>query len=333
MLMKDYQEVIMPDIVTHATFAKDLSERLNNEKLKEMLNKNQYIYYLGAQGPDAFYFYKLFSLKKDPEFNNFGNVMHDVKVGPFLIESICYLKENYSDELYSYICGFICHHALDRNVHPYVYYVTGKDNMQYRGNHVRLERAIDSWFIINKWDTKKPHRFKIYQKIFGYQLDKNIFVSYYNNILNKVYQKENGGEVFLNSVKYFKKYSKLIYDHFGFKKKFFHIIDKTINKKSKIVLETLCYYDNIDKTIDYLNINKKEWLHPVVKEMTSTESFLELYEKGISEALDEIGIINMYLENIRTVEDLKTKIKDLSYSTGLPCIKQDKMINFNVIFK
>ncbi len=322
----------MPDVVTHATFARDLIDLIENPQLKYNLIKNKYILYLGAQGPDVFYFHQLLSIKRNKAYRNFGNVMHDEKAGHFLIESIKYLKAHYHVSLHSYLCGFISHHTLDRNVHPYVYHVTGKDNIKYRGNHVRLERAIDSWFIMNHWDEPFPHHFKIHKKILNYQLDTNIFSSYYNHILKEVYQKKNGGKAFLNASKNFRRYAKVIYDPFGLKKKLARFIDKYLNKKSKFVLETLCYYKNINSNIDYLNLRKKQWHHPVLNHIKKTDSFLDLYNKGLNEATKEIEAMNKYLKNEINLETLKTYIKDLSYSTGLLCSENNKMKYFNVIF-
>lgn len=322
----------MPDFVTHATFALDLIDKLDNQKFKDVLLKHQYHYYLGSQGPDVFYVYELFSFKKNPLYDGVGNVMHDTKVKEFFIESIKYLKNNYSEILHSYLCGFMCHNVLDRSVHPYVYHVTGEGDIKYRGNHVRLERAIDSWFIINRWNVSPPHRFKIYKHILNFRLNKNIFVPYYNHVFNKVFDIKDGGKVFINSAMNYKRYSKILYDPFGIKKKFARWVDKHFNKTGKLVLETLFYYKNIDDTIDYMNLNKKEWHHPVLNEMKSNESFLDLYNHGLNEAKKEIGTINLYLDNSIDETELKTKIRDLSYATGLNCTDNNDMRYFNVIF-
>jgi len=323
----------MPDVVTHATFAIELSQSLDNSLLKETLERYQSIYFLGSQGPDVFYYYQLFSIKKDTKYLNFADIMHQNQVGNFLIESIKYLKSHYHESLHGYLCGFICHHALDRHAHPYVYYVTGNEEIEYRGNHMRLERAIDSLFIIHHWNETKPHLFNIHKKILNYHLDKTIFLPYYDEILSKVYHKENGGKAFLNATSNSKRIAKVIYDRYGIKKGLAKWLDKYFNKKSRIVLETLFYYHNIDTKIDYLNLNKKQWHHPVLKEVKSNESFIDLYKRGINEAKKEMDAISYYLENKIDEVELKTIIGNKSYETGLDCCCDNEMKYFNSIFK
>ncbi len=321
----------MADIVTHATFAQDIIGSLSDEELKIMLNKHKYIYYLGSQGPDPFYFHQLLSLKKDRSYHKFGNYMHDNCTASFLTESFKYLKEHYDEALHCYLIGFISHHALDRNVHPYVYSVTGKGDIKYRGNHLRLERAIDSWFIINSWRAK-PHLFKTHKKILAFKLNKNVFVPYFDEVLKKVYGKEHGGKSFINSSRNFRLYTKIIYDPCGIKKKMAKFIDKYFNKKSRFVFERMFYYKNIERDYDYLNMNHRKWPHPVLPDISSTDSFIDLYDKALKEAVSDINMFSKFMDNKITEKDLETEVKDLSYSTGLLCGEKGEIKYFNVIF-
>ncbi len=320
---------IMADIVTHATFALDVALVLKDESL---LNSNRMIYFLGSQGPDVFYFYNLLGFYQNTTYKKFGNYMHNNKASEFLSESVKYLKDNYNDSLYSYLCGFICHHALDRNVHPYVYHVTGTGDIKYRGNHLHLERAIDSWFIINRWNKKRPHRFKIYKEIINFKIDKALYQKFYDTIVKKVYNKENGGKVFINSISNFRRYIRLIYDRYGLKKKIARTIDRCFNKKGKIVLEKVFYYQNFDKNIDYFNFKHKKWSHPVIKNKISEASFIDLYNNALNQAVREINQVNLFLEGKLSEADLRLVIKDLSYATGLLCSENNEMKYFNVIF-
>lgn len=323
----------MPDVVTHATFAKEIFNKLEEGKLKSVLMKHKYIYYLGAQGPDVFYFFNLYYKNKIKGYKDLGNLLHDYHVGEFLNESFNYLKENYNEMLHSYLMGFICHHALDRNTHPYIYYMTGiydsknKATKKFRGNHVRLERAIDSLFLINNWNMK-PHKFKICKNLFSYNIDEDVFIPFYNKVIHKVYGIDDSGKVFINSIKNHRLYTKILYDPYGIKKLFARGIDCLINRRGKIVYETLFYYHNINKSVDYLNLNHKEWKHPVDALQISTKSFLELYQTALKQGYNEIIHVNNYLEN--NSENLV--VNNLSYSTGRPWNENNKMKHFKHIF-
>ncbi|HEY8364650.1 MAG TPA: zinc dependent phospholipase C family protein [Haloplasmataceae bacterium] len=317
----------MPDIVTHTTFALDVLKNLKHDKLKLILNKHRKIYYLGAQGPDVFFFYKMLSLIKDKNYYKFGNYMHNNKVKHFILTSIGYLKENYYDELLSYVCGFICHHALDSYAHPYVYYVTGFE----RGNHLRLERAIDSWFIQNYWQ-RPPHLFKISKELLSSKINKKIFIPFFDKVIFKVFSKSHGGKVFINSLKNYRRYVKFTYDPYGIKKKFASFIDKYFNRKGKFVFETIFYYNNYNEKIDYLNQKNNTWLNPVDEKLESNMSFLELYDRALIEAKEKIDLLYDYINKIVDIDSLDRVIQDKSYSTGLLCSENRKMRNFKVIF-
>lgn len=328
----------MPDVITHATFALDLAKKIDNNNLRRILVDNKYIYFLGSQGPDVFYFIRLFSRKgKLSEFNNLGNIMHNNKADDFILESIKYLKDNYSEILHSYITGLICHQALDSIAHPYIYYLTGiynvndSNSLQYRGNHLRLERAIDSIFLKTRWYVKKPHKFKIFKKILKYNIDKVIFKPYFDNVLYNVFNKKDGGTAFIKSASNFKRYAKIIYDPIGYKKKLAKLLDKFINKSGKIVLETLFYRNNIKENIDYLNLKRKKWQHPVNKEVFES-SFIDLFNDGLLNAKREVLVMMDYLDNKITFEDIKNKVSNLSYSTGIDWHEGNNMCFFKNIF-
>lgn len=322
----------MPDIVTHATFAKDVVERIENQTIKHMLNKNQPLYYLGSQGPDVFFFNS-----KTKGYTRFGSFMHNNHVDDFLYESIIYLKEHYDDQLYSYLIGFLCHQALDSKAHPYVYHVTGlyqaadQDTHHFRGNHMRLERAIDSIFIQKYWNEQDPHCFRIDQKILNYKIDKDIFGPYYQYVFKKVFNRENGDQVFFSSAKNFKRYSKFLCDPKGRKKKLAKRLDQAFNRKSKLVIETLFHHQNVNESMDYLNTNNKEWRHPV-NQVVSNKSFMELYNDGIIEVISIIKKVNQYLNNQIAKEELRLNIPKDSYSTGLDWRTSNSMTHFGSIF-
>lgn len=318
----------MADIITHTTFALDVVKTINNLKLVENIYKNKDLYFLGAQGPDVFFFHSLLPFNKRSSYKRFGNIMHETKTKAFLFESFNYLKSNYDEKLLSYLLGFLCHHALDRNVHPYIYHVSGFGKKKYRGNHLRIERAIDSYFITKYWDEEKPHRFKIH-RLFNFEIDKKVFIPFYNYILLKVYNKNNGGKAFIKSFNNYKRYVKFIYDPMGVKKKIAKFFDKFNN--SRLVFEAIFNYQSDFLGIDYLNLNKKTWSHPVLKDEVSCDSFIDLYNKALIEVSEEIKQINLFLNNQITEKKLSLVIKDLSYATGLPCDGENVMTNFNVI--
>ncbi len=96
----------MPDYFTHAIAAIKIFEKLD-ESRRELLRRDRYMYLLGAQGPDVFFFYGL-SVKHNP-----GRALHraDARV----------LFEKLVQGNAAYCAGWAAHYALDCTVHPAVY--------------------------------------------------------------------------------------------------------------------------------------------------------------------------------------------------------------------
>ncbi|ERJ12426.1 zinc dependent phospholipase C family protein [Haloplasma contractile] len=328
----------MPDIVTHATFAKDVCEKLEDKKLSELIKNHEDLFYLGAQGPDVFFYNDFQPTRKQKRGPKVGSMMHVNKVRDFFIEAFNYIKFNYDERLYVYMLGFVCHHALDRNAHPYIFHVTGEydktdhKTREFRGNHLRLERAIDSIFIKERWNENKPSRFKVYHEILKYKSMPDVFIPFFNKTLEKVYDVKDFGEVFIDATKDFKSYFKVIYDRHGIKKMLASIVDLIFNRKGALVFRTMFYYKNVRNKVDYLNLENRKWSHPVYPEETHNTSFLDMYSKGTEEATSQFNIINQYIKDEKSKEELSISIPDVSYSTGKDWRDTTRMTSFRSIF-
>jgi hypothetical protein len=79
------------------------------------------LFLLGNQGPDPF-FYALLTLRRS-QMHRVGNLMQDVAIDASL-DAFRNLIGQAADEqnalFNAYFCGYLCHFALDRNVHPLV---------------------------------------------------------------------------------------------------------------------------------------------------------------------------------------------------------------------
>ena len=95
--------------------------------------------------------------------------MHNTHTGDFLFALAREARETKSDAVFSVLAGAICHYCLDRTAHPYIICKGGgfdgsKETRAFRGGHVRLERAIDSYFIRQTYGMT-PWKFSIPQQI------------------------------------------------------------------------------------------------------------------------------------------------------------------------
>ena len=135
----------MPAATTHVEFAKDVYAQLPDEFRNRITNKQ--MFWLGSQGPDLLFFSRGSvlpgSLKK------YGDLMHVAKVA----EVISYFDSHIGNDsdLYSYVCGYLCHYALDSKVHPLVEAMAKnaheKTGVHKSAQHVTYEANIDVWIL------------------------------------------------------------------------------------------------------------------------------------------------------------------------------------------
>ena len=318
----------MPDLVMHHYFGRKLYSSLN-EEIKEKID-NLPLYDFATAGPDPFFFVKFLNSKLQKESHRFGNFMHKNMTRDFFVELVKIAKRD--NKMFSYLCGFIAHYALDVYCHPYVFYYTGeydKENLEtlvYRGLHTKLERAIDS-YIIKKEYKANPNRFKIHKKILTLKkLNPSLKESF--DDLFKVFGKDDGFNHVNMSVKYQRKFYQFIYDPFGIKDKLFKKLD---NKTGSLDLSVLSYYNKGIEDVDIFNLRRDEWKNPADDSIVSRDTFFDLVEKAKVFAID---LINKSYSYIYLDEDinLDAVYTNLSYLTGLECEKSKEMRYFKNIF-
>lgn len=136
----------MPNIWTHLIFGQEVMKQLGHE---HMLNDKQLrqVFSLGCQGPDFLFYHNFLPWKKDKTLNELGSHMHKEACGPFLSDL---LRQVQGRGLYNpavvYVLGFVTHHILDRNMHPYVFYKSGFK----KWDHQRFEIILDTLIVRRK---------------------------------------------------------------------------------------------------------------------------------------------------------------------------------------
>lgn len=119
----------MPDIVMHAVMGNKVRQRLG-------LDLNDELFRFGLLGPDPF-------LYCWPKYNKYSSIMHRQRCGDFLMELA---KRTKSKDTFSYLCGFLCHYALDSLTHPYIISLANSicpDKKQAVFMHIAIEHRLD----------------------------------------------------------------------------------------------------------------------------------------------------------------------------------------------
>lgn len=288
----------MPNIWTHILFCEDVIDTVGRIY---PFSKHENYMRLGSQGPDPFFYYNFWPWIKDEPIHDVGIALHTSQCGSFLLDMIEFAKDCDS-KIKAFVVGFITHHVLDRNTHPYIHYRAG-----YEGNaHQRLEIQIDT-LLMDKFHNLKTWKTPVYKEIdIGRKLDDKI-VKLLFQLINKHYPSLKKTD---------STYIKKAYRDMLFA---WRILADPTGIKNKILGRFISAYSHqpINNDTDYLNEQKTTWLHPATKE-PSTKSFLELYQESRIEGIDIITETLNYWENgsIYSMKKLKKLISNISYDTG-----------------
>ncbi|ASK60893.1 hypothetical protein CFK37_01040 [Virgibacillus phasianinus] len=290
----------MPNIWTHMFFCEDVVDTINNPT--PFFQHETYMK-LGAQGPDPFFYYKFWPWNKDESVSNIGMALHTKKCGAFLIDLI-QAAAKMESHVKAYVFGFVTHHILDRNAHPYIHYRAG-----YEGNkHQELEVIIDT-VIMEKFHNMKTWRAHVYKEIdVGYSLDKDIITLLHTRIEKHFPEVVKESDTYIQkSYRDMKLALRLLSDPYGWKNVVFKSLISSFS------------HQPIKTNIDYLNEDETTWHHPATNEVSS-KSFLELYETGRAEGIEIMGEVLSYWDNPTKEKKLSLTqlIGNISYDTGKP---------------
>jgi len=141
----------MPAVLSHYFFARRVLGRLQKTHLPE---GDVHAALIGAQGPDIFYFHRALPWQPGRGHAGQGLALHDIHPAPLFD---CFRKKIEPvagpdrEVMLGFMAGFLCHYVLDRDVHPYVlYWQTRLREEQPRYDrhanryHFRVESALDS---------------------------------------------------------------------------------------------------------------------------------------------------------------------------------------------
>ena len=120
----------MPDIVVHTKFGAEVFGRTEPDIDRD-------IYNFGLLGPDPYLFYRWYVPPFRHRVNRYSAVMHRERTGGFLTELA---RRAVGDRaVVSYLCGFLCHYALDAATHPYINEKAGYSAVM----HMAIEHRLD----------------------------------------------------------------------------------------------------------------------------------------------------------------------------------------------
>jgi hypothetical protein len=203
----------MPSNVFHNYFAKQVIAGLPAD-IRTIIGFDLRAFLVGAQGPDC-----LFYLRYEPEpLNTLGEVIHNSfnqlemfkSSGEFARGNII---------LTSFLFGQLCHYALDKNLHPYVYH-REKDLPRYYNKpahkyiHVVFESALD-YICVRDYLKISPLFYSGHKNLTLSDNSRKEISRYYSELIAPMYNMEMNEEQGEKMLKLFKKFMHITDDHMG----------------------------------------------------------------------------------------------------------------------
>ena len=113
-------------------------------------------------------------------------------------------------------------------------------------------------------------------------------------------------------------YHFLRYDPHGIKNKLYRFIDK-IHSRSIKDFYPITYSYELNKNDYYLNLCNNKWCHPRYNNEIYTESFIDLYNNAVNNAVYMINKVNEVLFENKNIKILNDVFLNLSLTSGKEC--------------
>ncbi|WP_274363853.1 zinc dependent phospholipase C family protein [Paenibacillus thermotolerans] len=306
----------MPNIWTHFIWGEEVLKRLQIAEPVLKSPREAALFRFGCQGPDLLFYHRFYPwMKQQAAFaGKLGSVMHKKRCGLFLgslLEDCAGLPLHHPKTVYT--LGFLAHHVLDRQAHPFVFAREGSRSR----DHQRLEVALDTLVaerergIQTRFTPVAPYLYS------GAALDPEV-ASALTKALLKTYPEYAGrvsDDLWNESYRDMLAANRIFHDPYGVKR----ILTGGAIEPFVPGRRT--------NPADAANERRDEWRPPAAKENTSRESFWDVWnrsfddgERVLKAAVDWLRAANEHPDRMSAAwDEFRLALGDLSYETGLAC--------------
>lgn len=312
----------MPAFSTHYLFARELMERIEAADPEIRLDPDA-VYY-GTQGPDVLFFHRILPTMPGRSFNPAGSRMHRANPNALFGAMLHYartLDGPGRDQALSYIYGFLCHYALDRVAHPYIYatqyqIIKARHIWYLRGVvHNQVEYEIDMVMLQRHLQVTSARKFETRDVLStdGALLDvmAGVLSAAVRDALQVSMTKAQARQAFCDT----RTMQSLLTDRHGWKLPVMALLQLPVYLFLGPCLTSMLRRTQADRRWDYTNDQKAHWAYPADPEQVSCESFEELFERAKEDALHLIASFRAALSGD---EGLDHADFGLSFLTGVP---------------
>lgn len=329
----------MPDLWTHMLCGHEVLKHIEEGSFKEIIENEIKLFNLGTQGGDIFFYYKFWPWIGNMDGTDYAHFVHTKRTGELFINGLDYLKykidnENDFNKIFSYLAGFMCHFAMDTSAHPYIFYFSGiydskkPETKKFIGWHKKLEVIIDT-ILLEEKKGMKTFRNPAHKEIYiGKSVPQSI-KDFFTNVMDKLYGGKINGDFINIAYKDMIHGLKIMHDTTGIKASIVRAYEFLTGSNKKY--SDAIYQKVGDLSIDYLNKNHYEWLHPCDNREIHRESFYDLYERAVERGEMMVKTAIEYLNGKCDMDTLKEMFPSVSYYTGKPVDDNCSMMYFKLI--
>lgn len=322
----------MPGFTTHYILGMKAYNDLPNNQLKWIISKHRWLYQLGLQGPDMF-FYNI-PILRHRDYRNVGSYMHEHHISDFFS---CYLNEmahieskQQREQAIAYFCGYLCHYIGDSICHPFVYgrinYDVDNPTSQHHGLHAELENDIDA-LLLKKYKKKKPSQFNQAATICLNGLEMQFISRLLSTCINKTYYPVTHKNNFQvtpamvhRSIMALRFGCRTLSDPSGKKRNSIEFVE-SIFLRNPIASRKLVT-DRVEDPRKSLNLDHETWCNPWNKQMASTQSFQDLFYQCLSKCSTVYYLMNENITGHASLQEndfhqLISELGSYSYHSGL----------------
>lgn len=305
----------MPDPVTHYVFGRQVLALLP-EDIRDAVELP--VFDRSVQGPDPWSTIGFFGGKKK-QYASRSGIMHKTNTGLFLRTLAQKVGKDPTAPGFSVLAGMICHYCLDRLAHPYIICKGGEydgteQTRSQNGGHVRLERAIDSYYIRRVYG-KVPWHFPMPMRIMRLRKLPESLRPLLNEVYEQVYGWKDSFDLINDALGYERRFYSLMQDPFGLVHK---LLRPVSGGKINYCIYSFYHRDVDSSKLDYLNEQHNPWRHPFDPSAVSTASFLDLFEQAKQDAVVMLQAAWTWIRG-ETQAIPEAIFGNDNYSTGLDC--------------
>ena len=271
----------MPGLITNYMFGERSFQLLSPNYLKEIIRNNTNSFRMGLQGPDIFNYY--LNVNGQKYQHHITKILKKRNTHCFIdnmLDYISIMDTSDKDICLAYIAGFLCHHALDIHIDPYLRYrmykdieadpSLSRDNFYYR----RLETLIDT-ILLKRLNHMEPSQLNLEALVSLNKRERKHICDCLLYGLRTTYNYRLSRKSLLKVIASVKKTCIFLQTNPQMHIQMVNFFKNRLHLSS--ARSSLIYPEYTGDPFDYMNENRSDWYIPHDKEPHS-ESFIDLLD-------------------------------------------------------